>query len=175
MTTPAAATKEDVKIIIQNGEAKAVFIPPSQDEVAAFRRTIETSDRSYILDAYAVPNLPEHLHGEWHGADSLSRLAMMERGFREGSEYLSEKNKMHRQADGTSTIGDTVFMVIEKWKYDIILENDRKEAARKAALDYDPGEESRLLGNEIGLSAIRGERSQGRQIDGSELNTLLRT
>lgn len=148
------------------------FVPPTADEIAQFRaRTIEAADRSWINDRLVV-DLPEHLHGEWHSTDHGTQMISQATGFVDGSEYLSERNVIHDGPDG-KTVGDVKFMVIPKWKYQVIQEEKLREADRRSGLNADyQGDQDRALAQQIGLG-VENERSTGRLITGDELNAQL--
>jgi len=106
---------------------------PSQEEVLKYkRRLFETASRSYLNDQLTV-QLPPELHGEWLGIDDFSQYHASIKGFVDGTEYITEQNKLFQRPDG-STLGDVKFMIIPKWKYDAQRELAAMESAAKAGL-----------------------------------------
>lgn len=156
----------DTKIIIQK---------PSAEEIEAFRqRTIELADRSYINDRLNV-QLPEHLYGEWIGTDDFSQYNASLRGFVDGSEYLSDFNRLHEGAVGSS-VGDVKFMVIPKWKQDIFVEAAQEESRRRAGFSGPVPEEAgyKQQAKNEGIGVISEEQSSTRTITGTELQAQLK-
>lgn len=140
---------------------------PSQQEKAEYaRRVIEMADRSYLSDRLTVA-LPDHLHGEWIGVDDFSQYNAQVAGFEPcPEEYLNETNHLHHQADGKSSVGDVRFMVVPKWKYDILQEAKRVEAARRSGTDAAYAESLQEdFQNSYGLSELKQDR------DGTPLKT----
>ena len=108
-------------------------VTPSQTEVQEYkRRLFETASRSYVNDRLHV-SLPPHLHGEWIGIDDFSQYHAATKGFVDGTDYLTENNKLFQRPDG-STVGDVKFMVIPKWKHEAQKELAEIESAAKAGL-----------------------------------------
>ena len=155
----------DTKIIVQSTG------PTDEEKQAYKRRLFETADRSYLNDRFNVP-LPDDMHGEWLGVDDFSQFTATQRGFVDGSEYLTAFNKIHEQADGKSTIGDVKFMVVPKWKHEAYQEILALEAARKSGLSQEQiDRQNNDYAKSIGLK-VESLPSQARIINGDELNAL---
>jgi hypothetical protein len=158
----------DTKIIIQTPK-------PTEAEIAEFRkRTLEMADRSYINDRLNVP-LPPDMHGEWIGTDDHSQYNAMIRGFVDGAEYLTNINKIHEQATGSS-VGDVKFMVIPKWKQEVYLEAAQRESLRRSGFNGPVGEEDmfKQQASQAGLGVINDERPSTKSISGVELESQLK-
>jgi len=155
----------DTKIIVHNTE-------PTETEKQEFkRRLFETADRSFLNDRFNVP-LPENMHGEWIGTDDFSQFNAQQKGFVDGTEFLTKFNKIHEQADGKSTIGDVKFMVIPKWKHEAHNEILALEAARKSGLSQEAiDRQNNEYARSIGLK-VDDLPSSARIINGDELNAL---
>ena len=155
----------DTKVIVQTNT-------PTEEEKNAYkRRLFETADRSFLNDRFTVI-LPDDMHGEWLGVDDFSQYTAAQRGFVEGSEYLTEFNKVHEQANGKSTIGDVKFMVVPKWKYEAHQELLSIEANRKSGITGEKAqEEHNAYARSIGLR-VDNDSPATRIIGGDELNAL---
>jgi len=148
-------------------------VAPSVEEVKEFkRRLFETASRSYINDRLHV-DLPPDKHGEWIGIDDFSQYHAAMKGFVDGSQYLTENNKMFQRPDG-STLGDVKFMVLDKWKFEAMREVAEIESARKAGIrgKAEVDEMYSEYARSIGLPEL-GEASSARSISGNEIDTLL--
>lgn len=160
-----SAAPSDTKVIVQK------TAPTEEEKLAYKRRLFETADRSFLNDRFTVP-LPEDMHGEWLGTDDFSQYTAAQRGFVDGSEYLTAFNKVHEQADGKSTIGDVKFMVVPKWKYEAHQEILAIEANRKSGITGEKAqEEHNAYARSIGLR-VDNDSPSTRIIDGNELNAL---
>ena len=149
---------------------------PTPEEIAAYRKKqIEQADRSYLNDRLNV-QLPEGLYGEWIGRDDFSQYQAKSKGFVDGSEYLGEFNKLYETADGKSAVGDVMFMVIPKWMHDEQRRVADAFAAKRSGINArDVDEAEKLMATEMGLGVESGEKTTARVIDGTELNTILKT
>lgn len=148
-------------------------LAPTEEEINLFRqRTFETADRSWLNDRLNVP-LPDNLHGEWHGTDASSQFNSKSQGFVDGSKYVPPEMAIHNGPEGFS-LGDVKFMVIEKWKFNILREREKFEQDRRSGLNSDVyGDEKRAEARAIGLG-VEDERSTGKVIDGDELITQIK-
>lgn len=143
------------------------IVPTETERLEYRRRMIETADRSFVNDRLTV-NLPAGIYGEWHGTDTMSQMIAQTKGFRDGSEYLTEFNKLHNNPEGT-TVGDVKFMVIEAWKFEEQEAAARYESNRRAGVSSDmKSEEYKQSAKSIGLG-VENENSSGRVISGTEL------
>lgn len=151
---------------------------PTQEEILAYRRKqIEMADRSYLNDRLNV-NLPEGLHGEWIGRDDFSQYQAKAKGFVDGTEYLGEFNKLYETSDGKSAVGDVVFMVIPKWQHIEQVRVAEAFAARRSGINAKESNEATAYmeaAEQMGLGVDRSETNSTRVIDGTELNTILKT
>lgn len=167
MSTTTPATAADTKTITQS------YAPTEEEKLQYKRRLLETADRSYLNDRLNV-ELPPDLHGEWVGTDDFSQYNAQQRGFIDGTEYLSKFNKIHDMADGRSIIGDVKFMVIPKWKYEAHQEVALLESARKSGLNADAVQKmEEQFAQSVGLGRMPGQPT-ARVIDGDELNALIK-
>lgn len=159
----------DTKTIIQQ-------LNPTPEEILEYRRRqFETADRSYLNDRLNV-TLPEGLYGEWIGRDDFSQYQAKAKGFVDGSEFLGEFNKLYETSDGKSVVGDVVFMVIPKWKYIEQQKVAESFAARRSGINArDVDEAEKIQAEAMGLGVERAERTTARVIDGTELNSIIKT
>jgi hypothetical protein len=162
-----AVTATDTKIITQ-------ALAPTEEEKREYkRRLFESADRSYLNDRLNV-DLPPHLYGEWIGTDDFSQYNAQQRGFVDGTEYLSKFNKLHETSDGRSVIGDVKFMVVDKWKHEAQQEIAMLESARKSGLNASAVEKmEEEFAKSVGIDRMPTKQS-ARVIDGDELNALLK-
>jgi len=159
-TNPVVTGKE------KETEQDPFTLTPEQE--AEFKaRYIETADRSsYLNERLKVPDLPPHLHGEWHGTDDMSQANSMARGFVDGSKYVNPDNFMHQTVTG-GVIGDVKFMVISKQKHKIMQQVDFDRAMRQGGIDREL-DKFRTSANELGLGIIRGGNVETQELSGSE-------
>ena len=148
--------------------------PPTEQEVLEYkRRLIETADRSFVNDRLNV-SLPDHLHGEWIGIDDFSQFNAQMKGFTDGSEFLTNMNRLHERPDGP-TVGDVKFMVIPKWKHEANVEHDRLRSEKNSGLSADAGQEYDEYAASVGLGQLNeGKPVEGRTISGEQLNALIK-
>lgn len=145
--------------------------PTAEEQLQYKRRLFETADRSYMNDRLNVP-IPAELHGEWIGVDDFSQFHAREKGFIDGSEYLTTFNKLHDRPDGNA-VGDVKFMVIPKWKKEAQDEVDRHIAQKRSGVSSDAkNEEYRAYAESLGLG-VEPDKSTGRVLVGSELSAHL--
>ncbi len=151
-------------------------LKPTEEEILQYRRAqFEQADRSYLNDRLNV-QLPEGLYGEWIGRDDFSQYQAKAKGFVDGSQYLGEFNKLYETSDGKSAVGDVVFMVIPKWMHDEQRRVADTLAARRSGINaQDVDEAEKAMAEAMGLGVERGEKTSARVIDGTELNTILKT
>lgn len=107
---------------------------------ARFSRVLE---RGMIGDRLQV-DLPPHLWGEWVPQDKQSVHEKELLGFRIDTEYAT-KRALHDQGDGSSVVGDCVFMVQDIEDHNL-LEEIRRENFEAA--NGRPGQTVRLQGEE---------------------------
>ena len=154
-------------------DTKTIIQKPSAEEIESFRqRTIEMADRSYVNDRLNVA-LPEGLYGEWIGTDDFSQYHAQMKGFVDGSEYLSDFNRLHEGAAGSS-VGDVKFMVIPKWKHDVYVEAAQAEAERRSGIksnSIDQEYKSKGLNSNLG---VLNEATESRSLTGTELQAQLK-
>lgn len=152
-------------------------LKPTQEEILKYRRSqIESADRSFLNDRLNV-QLPEGLYGEWIGRNDFSQYQAKAKGFVDGSEFLGEFNKLYETADGRSAVGDVMFMVIPKWKYDEQQRVIEAMATRRSGINTVESNEATAYleaAESIGLGVDRGQTNETRVIDGTELSTILK-
>lgn len=151
-------------------------LKPTEEEILNYRRKqFEQADRSYLNDRLNV-ELPEGLYGEWIGKDDFSQYQAKAKGFVDGSQYLGEFNRLYETADGKSAVGDVVFMVIPKWMKEEQQRVADAYAARRSGINAkDVDEAEKVMAEQMGLGVEKNEKTSARVIDGTELNTILKT
>lgn len=75
------------------------------EKKARFARILE---RGYMTDMFAVPNLPDDLHGEWVANTSMEINRLSALGFVDGSQYVANRTAHH--SGNKPQIADVVFM-----------------------------------------------------------------
>src|SRR5690348_7452414 len=92
-----------------------IGVNPSAEEVIEYRqRLARVYDRGLIIDRLHV-DLPDHVYGEWHSGDELTRAAMDLKGFIVDTEY-APKSKLHDSGNGEGKAGDVIHYIMPKWK-----------------------------------------------------------
>jgi hypothetical protein len=82
-------------------------------------RAIQVLDRGLVNARLDVQGLPDDIHGEWAANDPESIFRYKSMGFEIDTKY-AVGNALHSDATGKAQIGDVVFMVIPKWKKQIL-------------------------------------------------------
>jgi hypothetical protein len=106
------------------------FANPSQEEKDSFRAiAVDISSRGMVNAALEVA-LPEGIEGQWVANDPKEIARLKTLGFVEDTEFAL-KNALHNDGSGRAVIGDTIHMLIPKWKKEIInAERDKKFFAK---------------------------------------------
>jgi hypothetical protein len=85
----------------------------------------EVLSRDYLTDRLKVA-LPADVHGEWASNDPVSIANKKLIGFEIDEKYAKD-NALHSDGSGAPVIGDTIHMIIPKWKFEIFERQRQKQ------------------------------------------------
>ena len=78
-----------------------------EQELELEARVATVLDRGMASSYLDVPNLPDHLYGEWVFNDAIDIDRLRKIGFKVDTKYASA---LHGAGDGAKTVGDVIFM-----------------------------------------------------------------
>jgi hypothetical protein len=118
---------------------------PKEEEMESYiKRVVAVLDRGGANKFY-IPNVPNHLHYEWHPDDPVTHNRLIELGFVPNDELAKQSAFIHMDGNGNPRIGDVRLYTISKERKAII---DRVYA-EKSARNADPRKRSQSFEDAI--------------------------
>ncbi len=117
--------ERDVLTITKDGEVKDAGPITAEETPQEYEaKLVEVLSRDLLSDRLNVP-LPEDMHGEWVLNDPVNINSKKLIGFEIDTKY-AVKDALHSDGSGQPIVGDTIFMVIPKWKHNIFKKVQKK-------------------------------------------------
>lgn len=133
--------------------------PPELSRQQRKAKIVSVLERGLTGDRLQV-DLPPELTGEWVSKSKLEIYRMEGLGYKVDTEY-AVKNKLHDQGDGSSVIGDVIYMTTTKENKELINETilEMMDQAHNPKRQREDTEHTNVI-DRIGMPVIKTSRAE---------------